>query len=158
MTGPSMPSRIVHSKSYMLHLSVESSRFAVRNILADLTEELVAWGLDQECVSVVELVAAEALNNVIEHAFQYKDGFPFEVKVKLSGALLILEIIDCGNPMPGLTLPETARGVADSPEVDVPLEELPEGGWGWFLIRDLTKELSYDRRKDLNHLVITMDA
>ena len=141
-----------------LEISAVSSRFAVRSLLAELTEKLGTWGLDDSCVSIAELVAAEALNNVIEHAFEFQDGKPFEVRAEWRPNELVLEIIDGGRPMPGLTLPDTATGKKGSPAVDVPTDELPEGGWGWFLIRDLTRELSYLRQENHNKLVIRLDA
>ncbi|MCH2164907.1 MAG: ATP-binding protein [Marinovum sp.] len=143
---------------HKLHITASSSRFAVRSLLSELTDELAEWGLDSSCVSIVELVTAEVLNNVIEHAFKFEDGKPFEVKAQWETDELTLEIIDRGLPMPGLQLPDTATGKRSSPEVDVPVEDLPEGGWGWFLIRDLTRELSYLREENANHLVIRMDA
>ena len=49
--------------------------------------------------------------------------------------------------MPGLTLPEGTLA-----EIGSEVEDLPEGGFGWFLIRTLTNDLSYLRLQEQNIL------
>ena len=151
MTAPSTSQTVNSAKITGL-----SGRFAVRDALAALTERLAGWGVDTEQVSTVELVAAEALNNIVEHAFLFNDGKPFHLTVTQEPECLRLEIVDGGNPMPGLTLPDTALGKAEGPDVDVPAPLLPEGGWGWLLIRELSQELCYARNGDENHLTIVL--
>ena len=56
-------------------------------------------------------------------------------------------IEDTGRPMPG---GETPLGQAAN--LDVDLEDLPEGGFGWFLIRDLAKDVNYSRADGTNVL------
>lgn len=48
--------------------------------------------------------------------------------------------------MPGLCLPPGLQQPVDL------LEDIPEGGYGWFLIRSLTKDLAYHRINGTNHL------
>jgi serine/threonine-protein kinase RsbW len=35
-------------------------------------------------------------------------------------------------------------------------DDLPEGGFGWFLIRELTKDLQYVRHEDQNRLTFSI--
>jgi serine/threonine-protein kinase RsbW len=48
--------------------------------------------------------------------------------------------------MPGLCLPAGKFQPLDD------LADLPEGGFGWYLIRSLTEELSYRRSNGINRL------
>ena len=61
-------------------------------------------------------------------------------------------VSDTGAPMPGLCLPEGQF----QPLKD--LADLPEGGFGWFLIRSLTEGLAYQRSKGLNRLSFQLPA
>jgi len=78
-----------------------------------------------------------------------------EVSVRVAQGALICTVIDQGLPMPGECLPEgrlpEVRGV----------EELPEGGFGWHLIRTLSRDLAYrriDGRNELRFRLITAAA
>ena len=52
-------------------------------------------------------------------------------------------------PLPGLRLPE-----GTAPPAVTPRESLPEGGFGWFLIRALTERLDYARADGENRLTL----
>ena len=41
-------------------------------------------------------------------------------------------------------------------EIDRPICDLPEGGFGWFLIRDLAKDLSYQRLAQENRIELRL--
>lgn len=133
-----------------------SHPFAVRDMLAKLTQGLSSWGLDANTLHKVELVVAEALNNVYEHACGYQDGIYFSTTARFVPPGLVIEVVDHGAAMPGFVLPKQALATARPPRVDVPVQALPEGGWGWMLIRDLTEDTCYERKADGNHLRLRM--
>ncbi|WP_425039871.1 ATP-binding protein [Primorskyibacter sp. S187A] len=151
-----MPSLTKSADQPRLIVNSSSSRFAVRTALETLTTQLSEWGMADEKLSEVELVAAEALNNIVEHACEGKDGVPFSLTATRDSELLRLDIQDEGRAMPGWQLPATAEPEADLPKLDVIVADLPEGGWGWLLIRDLTESLHYVRVGAVNHLTITL--
>lgn len=100
---------------------------------------------------VAELVLAEVLNNVAEHAYGEAGG---KVEVRLQhdpGGLRCL-IVDDGREMPGGQLPEGRLPVGE----DTALEDLPEGGFGWHLIRTLCADLTYARVGGQNHLAFVL--
>lgn len=142
--------------SDVLMLQVRSHPFAVRDLLRQLMQAVAGWDLQSEARVRLELVAAEALNNVFEHACGSQDGISIELNAELHPLSIDLHIVDQGNPMPNLDLPKQAGVNAVAPDVNVPLQDLPEGGWGWMLIRDLTQTMSYERRNDANHLCLTL--
>ncbi|MCB1406715.1 MAG: ATP-binding protein [Rhodobacteraceae bacterium] len=118
---------------------------ATRNVLADLVNGLTLAGLDADDLATVELILAEALNNVVEHA--YADGAgPVELSVEMRGHELACKIVDSGRPMPTGDAPDPPLPVIDPPV------EMPEGGFGWHIIRCLTSELTYHRDRERNTL------
>lgn len=91
----------------------------------------------------VELVLAEVLTNVVRHACQDRPGHDIDLVLRhRTGGLLVL-IRDDGVPMPGGTPPE---GRAQAPD------DLPEGGFGWGLIRMLTRDIRYRHRHGRNRI------
>ncbi len=129
------------------HATYQNVRTAIENAIAAL-EPLNLASEERESV---ELVLAEALNNVVEHA--YEGTHPGEIKLVLrhGRAGLLVEIRDGGKPMPNGRTP-----VGDHPSLSIADNELPEGGFGWFLIRELARDLIYDRENGENFLIFRM--
>ncbi|WP_116133334.1 ATP-binding protein [Tropicimonas sp. IMCC34043] len=119
----------------------------VRAALARVIRALDAFGLGVEDQGNVEIVLAEVLNNVVEHALpQAPDGW-LTLQLDLLPDRIAARVVDTGGPMPGLVVPP-----GQPQNLDVALDALPEGGFGWFLIRHLTCELEYVRTADGNEL------
>lgn len=95
-----------------------------------------------------EIVLAEALNNIVEHAYAAYHG-EIEVAIWHDGQLVHCTIVDAGLPMPDDTLP------SGNPK---PIAALPEGGFGWHLIRALTTNLHYRREGERNILSFNLEA
>ncbi len=133
------------------HCIIPGTAEAVRELLQSLVSGPLGRALSPEQVSNLEIVLAEVLNNVVEHAYA---AFPGRVCVTLrrEGADLRCEVCDQGAAMPGLDLP--AGRQADLAEI----ADLPEGGFGWFLIRSLTQDLTYRRDNGVNHLSFLLPA
>ena len=120
--------------------------------IATLSERLGALGLPETETDDVRIALAEAINNVVEHS--YAGTTPENVHVKCSLGTENLEILitDSGVPMP-----EGALGTRVPASVDTVLSDLPEGGFGWFLIRTLADEVRYDRRNGQNLLFLLFE-
>ncbi len=98
----------------------------------------------------VTLSLAEALNNIVEHACAACPDAGLTVRCRLSETEIRIELVDQGRPMTGGCVPRARK-----PAVTVPRPDLPEGGFGWFLIQDLAETISYARRGGENHLHMT---
>jgi serine/threonine-protein kinase RsbW len=137
-----------NSDIWMLKFDIPSGPSAVRDALDRLTQGLNQLPLDAEEQSSIQLVLAEALNNIMEHAFApptpaghiaiegtcHDDGLHFVIS-------------DTGSAMPDGQLP-----LGESQDLDVDLMDLPEGGFGWFMIREIAKDLNYERCDGVNTL------
>lgn len=98
-----------------------------------------------------ELVVAEVLNNIVEHAYQDRAGGEIHLRLQFEADRLKVAFTDFGLPMPGGTLPDF-----DPAPLDVATDDLPEGGFGWFLIRSLSEQLAYRHEGDSNLLTLTI--
>lgn len=126
----------------------------VRNVLMNMSDELASMpALSSDLRDNAELVIAEVLNNIEEHAYQERPGGKFRVRLGIRAAELAVEIQDFGAPMPGLNLPEKRE-----PDPSAPLEALQEGGFGWYLIHTLAPAPEYERRGATNVLRFTVTS
>lgn len=134
-------------------ITFDSSELAVREALAAVLDNLQPLNLTSEELSAVELVLAEVLNNVVEHA--YADSKKARNTVCVQGRQqadgLHIDIRDRGAPMPHGQLP-----VGTLASKDVDFEDVPEGGFGWFLIQHLAKDVVYTRKRDENLLSLRL--
>jgi serine/threonine-protein kinase RsbW len=127
-------------------LVIRAEPSSVRAALLRITAASPVRDLSDDQRGTVELVLAEVLNNVAEHAYAETAGH-VAVTVALIHSGLACEVVDDGAAMPGGQLPEGRLPPADLPDSD-----LPEGGFGWHLIRSLTQDLSYRRQRGTNRL------
>ena len=125
-----------------LHLKIVlEPRFeAVRTALADALAGLGYLGLSNEERGTLEIVLAEALNNVVEHAAR---AGGIELRINGAGRTLRCAVIDDGEPMTG-TIAE--RAAPPDPF------RLDEGGFGCFLIAALAEDVRYVSRAGRNRL------
>ncbi|WP_420862077.1 ATP-binding protein [Algirhabdus cladophorae] len=98
-------------------------------------------------LGTIELVIAEVLNNITEHAYSDQGFGVIEGQFEVQEGKLSVHLHDHGKPMPGLELPKGKLA-----DLNVDLQDLPEGGFGWYMIRQLTQGLTYRRLDDQNHL------
>ncbi len=123
--GHSPASAPVQAQRILLVCS--SAPMAVREALGGTITALREFGVAEDSLGSTELVLAE-------------------LRIDATEQLLHCHAKDRGLAMPGGNLP---AGELSSP--DVPQDDLPEGGFGWYLIRTLTQDIAYDRIGDENH-------
>lgn len=135
-----------------VRLSLTPSPQAVREALAEAAAQMQKMGLNEDLRSNAEIVLAEVVNNIVEHAFAEgriigPEDPPIRLELRVVASGLRVSFQDCGGEMPGLTLPE-----GDLPALPDDIALLPEGGFGWFLIRELATGLRYRRQGRWNRL------
>lgn len=130
-------------------MSLPATAEAVAETLERVGIVLLRRGIEGGLRDDVTITLGEVLNNVVEHAcVDIADG-EIDLRGKVSDNELCIEVCDPGRPFAGGTLPE-GREV----NVALPVDLLPEGGFGWFLIRSLTSGIDYRREQDRNCLTL----
>jgi len=128
-------------------LTVDATDENTRGGLLEIQRRLQPLLTNAGDAATIELVLAEVLNNVVEHAYRDTIDGLIEIRFSHHPDRLKLHIIDQGVAMPSNRLP---AGRLASLSVDI--ADLPEGGFGWHLINELTENLRYQRHNDENHL------
>jgi len=134
-------------KNNSFRITFPGKPLAVRAALARMMEQLTALQLSDGDRGNIELVLAEAMNNIVEHAYIGKPNGTVELQIMPTNNGLVCHLRDEGQPMP------EGKAPTGSPVLlDCETEELPEGGFGWFLIRDMAHDLNYTRISGKNLL------
>jgi len=134
-------------------VDIGATREQVSHALVRLSRELIGLGLEPDALIRMELVLAEVLNNIVEHAYGDAGQGDIALEAAVHSNTIWCQLIDFGRPMPEGKLPPARRYDLDAMEVS----DLPEGGFGWGLIRDLTSSLTYDRNGQENRLSLSID-
>ena len=124
----------------------------VRRWLQRSNDRLVDEGVSEDDLHSVEIVLAEALNNVVEHAYPEGKTGEMRLLIRKRNSALMVEISDRGRPMPQGRAPLGNHPMAEFNQHDA----MPEGGYGWFIIREIVRDLVYDRRDDQNILLFRL--
>ncbi|MFD0859803.1 ATP-binding protein [Roseovarius aquimarinus] len=135
-----------------LDLRFGASPDQVRAALAEARAFLAAAGMPDAACGTAEIVLAEVLNNVAEHGYDMRGEGEVRLALTLGGTRLAADITDRGKALPGLCPPPGRR-----PALGGRAADLPEGGFGWFLIHTLTEALHYRRADGRNHLHLEID-
>ncbi|MGH1355660.1 MAG: ATP-binding protein [Thalassovita sp.] len=128
-----------------------ATELAVREALVAMNSNLKTWQLDETDIGRVEIVLAEALNNVVEHAYALTGGGTIELRLKHTADGIDVTVLDSGVPVPVHVFAKRT-----GPDVNVATDDLPEGGFGWMLIQHMSSHLSYQRVGDTNCLRLTV--
>jgi serine/threonine-protein kinase RsbW len=133
-------------KEYNIRLSIDSRLEQVRVLSGALRGIGQELALSDDKLGQLELMMVEAVNNVIEHAYQLQAGNDVHVRVEYSPQEVHLIISDQGQSMP-----DELHTEAYMPDP----EDLPEGGWGMGLIHALADSIRYIRDARGNHLYVS---
>ena len=134
-------------REYNIRLSIDSRLEQVRVLSGALRGIGQELSLSEEQLGQLELMMVEAVNNVIEHAYQMQHGNDVQVRVEYSPQEVHLVISDQGHAMPDALHTEPR----EMPNPD----DLPEGGWGMGLIHLLADSIRYSRDAKGNHLHVS---
>lgn len=137
--------------SILFDLQARATEISVREVLLTIHNRLIEAGYEPDLMDRISIALAEAANNIVEHAYADYSG-EIRVLVRRAGQHLHFELRDKGAPMPGNMLPDGRAA-----DLDVGVQDLPEGGFGWFLIHELTDGLRYDRKGDENILTVSFE-
>lgn len=113
---------------------------------------LVSAQIGPDHRGTVQLVLAEVLNNIVEHAYPDAPG-KIELELGATSTGLSALVSDHGKPLPWSEVRvETAFPAPD------PRKDLREGGFGWHIITTLATDVRYVRDSDVNRLWLMIPA
>jgi serine/threonine-protein kinase RsbW len=136
---------VLHACDDLASFCIASTPLAVRHGLKGILDHPAMGSLSDATRGNAELVLAEALNNIVEHAYDSEDG-QIDVQLRWFADRICCNVVDAGLPMPNGDVPQgLAQPIGGN-------QDLAEGGYGWFLIRALTTDLTYRRIDARNHL------
>ncbi|MGV6848249.1 MAG: ATP-binding protein [Marinibacterium sp.] len=128
-----------------------ATELGTRTALSQIRSEF-AGNLPHNVCGRVEIALAEILNNIVEHAYAGTENGEVMICAWIDRSMLHLEVRDDGAPMPNLAIPR--GGLQD---LTVARDDLPEGGFGWMLIRTLARDLTYERNGATNILRVEFE-
>ena len=127
--------------------TLQNVSMAVRQLGKFCKETTGQSEAEEIAVEQVELCVAEALTNIVKHAYKCRNDGIVNVRCALANDQIIVDIEDQGKELPGdLLATEGPR------EFSADIGELPENGFGWFLIMDQMDDVQYARLSGTNHL------
>ncbi|WP_299814375.1 ATP-binding protein [uncultured Jannaschia sp.] len=95
----------------------------------------------------VAILLGEILNNIVEHSLAGRHDARIALAVSRDADGICVETQDVGEPLPPQLLTS-----ARLPETAVDVVNMPEGGFGWFIIHALADEMVYVRDEGTNRL------
>lgn len=130
-----------------IHIVFPAQELSVRRALHSVRASLRSMTVDDETLLRVEIVLAEVTNNIVEHAYRDDDTGTITLSCRMLETHLEFHLSDCGALLPDSELPQK-----QDHDLNGELANLPEGGFGWGLIHDLTSDLAYQRQNGKNIL------
>jgi serine/threonine-protein kinase RsbW len=132
--------------AHLVQLCLPATGDTTRIILGQVVKEVQRFDptMDQHSL---QIVLSEVLNNVIEHGYRCDPLGAVAVRVGVVAGAVIIETWDWGRSYPAGEVP---HGISPDPAT------LAEGGFGWFLIKSLTREICYQRAHACNHLRLSV--
>ncbi len=130
-----------------IKLSVKSDAKNVSFVCETVGNFLKNFNVDKSTRDKVELCLAEALNNIIRHAYKNNPENLVNIKAEKSGNEIKIALVDYGIPRPANAKPTLNFDPED-------IENLPEGGFGLYLIENLMDENLYKTVAGKNILLL----
>ncbi len=135
-----------------ISLSFPATGLDVRAAMRTIARHLRERGIDRDTLAKTEIAVTEALNNIVEHGYADTGAKEIFVRLWVEVSHLRFELTDSGAPFFGGVIPSPAAH-----DLGGPVGDLPEGGFGWRMIRRLASSIRYERRGGLNHLSLFIE-
>lgn len=138
----------------MFHRVLRARPESVRDTLVDVRRRF-AQEVSDDTLGRLELVLAEVMNNVAEHAGVISEGQLISATPHIHLCIVRHDSgLACAITDNGISVPDECLLPRDLPRKD--MTNLPEGGFGWYLIQDLTQALCYYREHQRNFLAFNV--
>ena len=113
----------------------------IRRIIASCLDNL---NLKPALLNDIKLATTEACTNVIKHAYKFDEKKTFDLRIKVSDKLILIEVT--------YDDPEFIPEAIPTPN----LKEIKEGGLGVFIIRNIMDGTKYNTNANSGKVVLQM--
>jgi serine/threonine-protein kinase RsbW len=143
-------------QGYEIRLRCRTNPPEIRATLLAWRYRLALLELCEDLLGRSEIVLAEILNNIAEHGHfdGHGAGDWIELYCHRSPEGIHMIVKDYGRALPQHLL--SGEKYAACPLAGIALDDLPEGGFGWFMIRALSRDLHSQRTERGNLLSLTV--
>ena len=131
----------------VIRVRFPATRLAVRDQLAQVRACLEKTATSAALCENVAILLAEILNNIVEHSLVGQADARITLAITRDESNIYVETWDAGRPLPPQLL--TSPRLPEQPADPV---DMPEGGFGWFIIHALADDMFYERNDGLNRL------
>lgn len=145
------PAPVPSGVALRFHMVIPATPLAVRQTVQDAATHVRRARGSPDLAAIVELILAEAMNNIVEHAHAGRSGGVIELVLQLDGGLVRCVLRDDGTAMPGECLPAIVM-----PDPATGRDALAEGGFGWPMIGALCRDMRYTRASGWNETELTL--
>ena len=133
---------------FVFRSRLQTSQEPVSTLLNEIAHWMAQIGALDNKITNVQIVLAEVLNNVIEHGFESENSGTVEIEIKVFDDSLVIQVSDNGMEF-------TPPNITQTPLQDITdIDGLPEGGFGWFLIHEITSSFEFYRMDNKNYLTL----
>lgn len=127
-----------------------TSEIAAVGAVTDWVADVSRRHVDQARIHDIQIACAEALNNIILHAYRRRTGMPIAISINVLADRVALVLRDRGRELPAAALTREVDGDLDPGN----LMMLPESGAGLPLIRACSDNVRYRRVGRWNELTL----
>lgn len=117
----------------------------IRKTLQDVNSFLSTCPIPQSRVRDLDLVLAEVMTNIARHGYPEKPGM-ISLRLDQTAHMLECRVADHGESFDHTLLGSTPPDPCN----------LPEGGYGWYIIRSIARQIRYERMEGENILLFSV--
>lgn len=136
----------------VLRYHAAANVLSVRDTLIRVERDLIESGVTRDNLSTILIVVSEVLNNIAEHGYQGVPPGGFVLRGVVRADHAVFGFHDTGSPLPEHLLAED-----EAEQLPTELPELPEGGYGWSLIRTLAAKIRHRYTHRGNWLLVRIN-
>ena len=130
----------------ILQEQIYSAYKQVASLVDAAIDKLSSAGVGVGNKDSCKLALTEAINNVIEHAYDESIKEIIDLKILLSDEEIVFHLTDSGKPVD--------PAMFEGRRFSLPEDDMATGGWGLYLIHELMDDIRYYSLDGENHLVI----
>lgn len=146
-----MPSNLATNSAHSGSIAIASDLMQVAGLAKRVREFMAAQHVSASDANEIEICVVEAVNNAIEHGYNFELGHQVEVELVVAGDSLVIEMRDWGEPFDPVVLAKAKRPSFDAMDIDT----LPERGMGLGIIKEVMTKVEHQRRDGANVLIMS---